>query len=227
GEVWSWGQNTFGQLGTGSVSNTPLPQPAKVNGLPPIKAIAAGASHSLALDVDGHVWAWGFNNMGQAGIGTAGGSVLTPTQLATLPTIQAIAANGSFSLALATDGRLWAWGQNTSGQLGTGTTGASVATPVQVPGLPTLRAIAAGVNHTLALDADGRVWAWGFNNMGQVGTGSTSPASVLSPVMLAGLPRAKAIAAGVGHSLIIDEQFGNVWAWGQNTFGQVGTGAAS
>ncbi|RKH49818.1 RCC1 domain-containing protein, partial [Corallococcus llansteffanensis] len=220
------GQNVAGQLGTGSTSSTPLSQPSQVNGLPAIKAIAAGIAHSLALDVDGNVWAWGQNASGQAGLGTAGGTVLVPTRVAALSSIQAIAANGNFSLALGADGRLWAWGQNASGQVGTGNTSASVATPGVVQGLPTVRAMAAGVNHALALDADGKVWGWGLNTSAQVGTGATS-AAVLAPVLVAGLPRAKAVAAGAGHSLIIDEQFGNVWAWGQNTFGQVGTGSTS
>ncbi|MCY1018616.1 MopE-related protein [Pyxidicoccus sp. MSG2] len=226
GEVWTWGQNVAGQLGTGSTSSTPQSQPSKVNGLPAIKAIAAGIAHSVALDVSGNVWVWGQNANGQAGLGIAGGTVLVPTKVAALSSIQAITANGNFSLALGTDGRLWAWGQNASGQVGTGATSASVATPTVVQGLPTLQTMAAGVNHALALDVNGKVWGWGLNTSGQVGTGSTS-ATVLTPTQATGLPRAKAVAAGVGHSLIVDEQFGNVWAWGQNTFGQVGTGSTS
>ncbi len=226
GQVWAWGQNVAGQLGTGNTSSTPVPQPAPVNGLPGIKAIAAGIAHSLALDVSGNVWVWGQNASGQAGLGTAGGTVLVPTKVPALSNIQSIAANGNYSLALGADGRLWAWGQNASGQVGTGATSASVTTPTVVAGLPTIRGMAAGVNHALALDAAGKVWGWGMNTSGQVGTGSTST-TVLSPVQVAGIPNARAVAAGVGHSLIIDEQFGNVWAWGQNTFGQVGTGSAS
>jgi alpha-tubulin suppressor-like RCC1 family protein len=226
GTVWAWGQNVAGQLGTGSTSSTPIPQPTQVNALPAIKALAAGIAHSLALDVSGNVWAWGQNASGQAGLGSAGGTVPVPARVTALSGIQAIAANGNFSLALGTDGRLWAWGQNASGQAGTGATSAAVATPTVVQGLPTLRAMAAGVNHTLALDADGKVWSWGQNTFGQVGTGSAN-ATVLTPVQIAGVPRARAVAAGAGHSLIVDEQFGNVWAWGQNTFGQVGTGSAS
>ncbi|NMO13892.1 MopE-related protein [Pyxidicoccus fallax] len=226
GEVWAWGQNVVGQLGTGSSSSTPQPHPSKVNGLPPIKAIAAGIAHSVALDVSGDVWVWGQNANGQAGLGSAGGLVLVPTKVAALSGIQAIAANGNYSLALDASGRLWAWGQNTSGQMGTSTTSTSVPMPGMVPGLPSLRSMVAGVNHVLALDEEGRVWGWGLNTSGQVGTGSTS-AAVLAPVRVESLPLAKAVAAGAGHSLIIDEQFGNVWSWGQNTFGQVGKGIAS
>jgi hypothetical protein len=226
GGVWAWGQNTAGQLGTGSTSTTPQPTPTKVNGLPPIKALAAGVAHSAALDVNGNVWVWGQNASGQAGLGTAGGTVLVPTKVSAFSNIQAIAANGGFTLALGADGRVWAWGQNASGQVGTGVTSASVATPRVVAGLPTIRAIAVGLNHALALDTNGRVWGWGQNTSGQVGTGATST-TVLVPTRVANLPAARAIAAGSGHSLVIDEQFGNVWAWGQNNFGQVGTGTAT
>ncbi|RKG77780.1 RCC1 domain-containing protein [Corallococcus terminator] len=225
GEVWAWGQNVFGQLGTGSTS-TNQPQPTRVSGLPAIKAVAAGIYHSLALDMNGDVWVWGQNGNGQAGLGAVGGTVLVPTRLATLSGIQSIAANGNFSLALGADGRLWAWGQNASGQVGVGFTSFAEPTPFEVPGLPTIRTMAAGVNHALALDADGKVWGWGLNTSAQVGTGVTS-AAVLTPTQVAGVPRATALAAGAGHSLLVDEQFGNVWAWGQNTFGQVGTGSAS
>ncbi|WP_164009468.1 MopE-related protein [Pyxidicoccus trucidator] len=224
GEVWAWGNNLSGQLGTASTQSTA--SPARVPGLPGVKALAAGISHSLALDLTGQVWAWGQNASGQVGLGSVGGTVLTPTKVAGLPLIQRIAAGGSYSLALDADGKVWAWGQNTSGQVGTGAISLTVATPVQVTGLPPIQAIAGGVNHALALDVDGNVWAWGQNTSGQVGTGAAST-SVLVPVKVAGLPGAKAIAAGAGHSLVIDTQFGNVWAWGQNNFGQVGTGSST
>ncbi|AKF86695.1 hypothetical protein MFUL124B02_31355 [Myxococcus fulvus 124B02] len=226
GTVWAWGQNVSGQLGTGATSTTVQSQPTRVHGLPAIKALAAGIAHSLALDVTGDVWVWGQNANGQGGLGNTGGTVLVPTRVAALSGIQSIAANGNYSLALGSDGRLWAWGQNNLGQVGTGSTSAAVSTPTQVQPLPTMRAMAAGVNHVLALDADGRVWGWGANSSAQVGTGAVS-ATVLTPTQAQGFPRASAVAAGAGHSLLVDSQFGNVWAWGQNTFGQVGTGSAS
>ncbi|WP_395829727.1 MopE-related protein [Archangium violaceum] len=223
GTVWAWGQNQYGQLGTGSSMPAVVTAPTPVTSLPAVKAIAAGIGHSLALDLDGQVWAWGQNSSGQVGLGSAVGTVLLPTKVVGLTGIQRIAAGGNYSLALGMDGQVWAWGQNTAGQVGTGTTSVSVPSPVKVTGLPSIRAIAAGLSHALALDTNGGVWAWGQNTSGQVGTGSTSP-TVLTPTQVASLPRARAIAAGVGHSLVIEEQFGNVWAWGQNNFGQVGGG---
>ncbi|SEU37220.1 Alpha-tubulin suppressor [Myxococcus fulvus] len=226
GEVYSWGQNLAGQLGTGSINNTPVASPTKPVGLPRIKAIAAGQTHSLALDMDGRVWAWGKNDFGQLGLGATGGLVTVPTRVSGLSSIQAISANGNFSLALGQDGRVWAWGQNASGQVGAGAVSTAESTPRQVNSLPTIRAIAAGHNHALALDADGKVWGWGRNDFGQVGTG-TAGGTVLTPSMMATLSGIKAIAAGAAHSLAIDEQFGNVWGWGQNSSGQVGTGTTS
>jgi alpha-tubulin suppressor-like RCC1 family protein len=228
GQVWAWGQNTAGQLGRGNANATPSGVPEKVGVLPPIQGIAAGAAHTLALDVEGQVWVWGQNASGQAGLGTAGGTVLVPTKVPSLSGIQAVAAGANFSLALDEQGRLWAWGQNTAGQVGIGSTSAAVATPALVAGLPSLRAVAAGLNHVLALDTGGRVWAWGQNSFGQVGTGGTS-AAVLAPYLVTTAPRAKAVAAGAGHSLVVAEEFafGKVWGWGQNNFGQVGTGTAS
>jgi alpha-tubulin suppressor-like RCC1 family protein len=222
GTVWSWGQNQYGQLGTSGVP-TVVTTPTPVASLPAVKAIATGIGHSLALDLDGQVWAWGQNASGQVGLGSAVGTVPMPTKLVGLTGIQRIAAGGNYSLALDSAGQVWAWGQNTSGQVGTGTSSVSVPSPVRVTGLPAIRAIAAGLNHVLALDTSGGVWAWGQNTFGQVGTGATST-TVLLPTRVVGLPRARAIAAGAGHSLVIEELSGNAWAWGQNNFGQVGGG---
>ncbi|WP_395813549.1 MopE-related protein [Archangium minus] len=226
GQVQAWGQNQYGQLGPASSGVTVVTTPTPVTGLPPVKAIAAGIGHSLALDLDGQVWAWGQNASGQVGMGSAGGTVLVPAKVAGLTGIRNIAAGGNYSLALDEAGQVWAWGQNTAGQVGTGATSVSVPSPMKVAGLPTIRAIAAGLNHVLALDTDGGVWAWGQNASAQVGTGATS-ATVLVPTRVTNLPRAKAIAAGAGHSLVIEVQFGEVWAWGQNNFGQVGSGSIS
>ncbi|HEX5749299.1 MAG TPA: MopE-related protein [Archangium sp.] len=225
GQVQAWGQNQYGQLGLG-ISGLIVPIPTPVSGLPAAKAIAAGIGHSLALDLNGQVWVWGQNASGQVGMGSVGGTVLIPTKVEGLSGIRNIAAGGNYSLALDGAGQVWAWGQNTAGQVGTGAASASVPSPVKVAGIPAIRAIAAGVNHVLALDTGGGVWAWGLNTSGQVGTGATSSA-VFVPTRVTSLPRAVAIAAGAGHSLVIDEQFGNVWAWGQNSVGQLGSGGTS
>jgi alpha-tubulin suppressor-like RCC1 family protein len=145
----------------------------------------------------------------------------------------AIAAGGAHSLALKSDGTVWAWGYNGYGQLGDGTT-SSRSLPVPVSGLSGVTAIAAGNNgyittHSLALKSDGTVWAWGYNNYGQLGDNSTtarnSPTQVLSAV---GQPftSVTAIAAGGGHSLALKAD-GTAWAWGYNYYGQLGDGSTT
>jgi len=130
----------------------------------------------------------------------------------------AVAAGNNHSLALKSDQTVWAWGLNSSGQLGDGTTG-NHSTPVQVSSLTSAIAIAAGLNHSLALKADGSVVAWGSNTNGQLGDNSTTQKT--SPVSVSGLTTAVAIAAGTNHSLALKSD-GTVVAWGSNANGQLG-----
>src|SRR5262249_12401094 len=127
--------------------------------------------HSLALDTAGNVWAWGWNAHGQLGDGTTTDRDV-PVQLTSLSGATASSAGGWFSMALkpvSGNGVVYAWGDNTSGQLGDGTT-TSHSTPAQVSGLSGINvvAIAAGENHALALASNGDVWAWGDNFFGEL-----------------------------------------------------------
>jgi alpha-tubulin suppressor-like RCC1 family protein len=154
GTVWAWGFGEWGQLGNGTTTSSSTP--VQVSGLSDVTAIAAGDLHSLALRADGTVWAWGYNYSGQLGNGTTTHSSM-PVQVSGLSGVTAIAssAEGDHSLALLTDGTVRAWGDNTWGQLGNGTTTwptpTPTPTPVQVSGLSGVTAIAAGNSHTLAL----------------------------------------------------------------------------
>ncbi|NWF84209.1 MAG: hypothetical protein HXY18_10305 [Bryobacteraceae bacterium] len=158
--------------------------PTQVSGLNKIVSISAGEGHVLALRNDGTVWCWGSNDSGQCGDGTSGNQRPTPVQVAGLSGVIAIAAGGSHSLAVKSDGAVWAWGSNSNGQLGDGTTSGAFL-PRQVPGLTGVVSAAGGYAHSLVLDSSGRVWAWGSNSSGQLGDNST--AQRLSPVQTKGL----------------------------------------
>ena len=198
-----------------------------------------GADGDLAPSATpGAVSAWGFNTYGQLGNGATTINSPTLRPVAGLDSASAVAAGTNFSVALRADGTVWAWGINHVAQLGarTGDTcGAGDTalpcsrTPLRVPGLAGVRAVSAGSRHTLALRADGTVWAWGANGFGQVGTdvadGCTVGGVVLpcspAPVRVGALERVAAVAGGSRHSLAVGED-GAVWAWGLNEFGQLG-----
>jgi alpha-tubulin suppressor-like RCC1 family protein len=204
GTVWAWGSQDWYQLGNPTWVD--LPKPKKVLELDGIKAIAAGPWHSLALLKDGTVRSWGANNYGQLGGGATSGNIYQPPVKALdLERVKAITAGSHHSLALLEDGTVWAWGYNGFGQLGDGTT-TDRHRPVQVSELQGVKAIAAGrlqggSHHSLALREDGTVWAWGLNNYGQLGDGTTTsrdrPAKVLE------LNEVKIIDAGGYHSLAL------------------------
>ena len=243
GTVWSWGRNTDGQLGDGTVANKSMPVQVMLDSTTPltgVTAVAAGANHSMALKGDGTVWAWGRNSEGQLGDGTSGPGTnkSTPVQVMVngttpLAGVTAIAAGGSYSMALKSSGTAWAWGDNGYGQLGDGTT-VSKSRPVQVmldstTPLTGVTAVSAGGAHSIALKSDGTVWSWGWNNVGQLGDGSTvaiksSPVQVMlnTTTPLTGVT---AVSAGGAHTLAISNT-GTVWSWGYNGYGQLGDGTA-
>ena len=236
GSVLAWGYNGYyGQLGDGTTTDRSYP--TRIPGLTNIRALAAGDNHSLALSADGHVWAWGYNGYGQLGRGNTTASQVPVQVLAAsgspLAGIIAIGAGDSYSLALAADGTVWAWGYNGSGQLadGTGTTRTLAQQVGDANGRPLvgITAIAAGSDHALALKSDGRVLAWGYNGYGQLGDNTTSSrqraALVLDDGYLA-LTGIVAIAAGGRHSLALDRD-GQVFAWGYNGYGQLGEGSTT
>lgn len=183
--------------------------------------ISALDEHSLALRDDGTVWAWGSNRRGQLGDGTTNDRS-SPVQVSSLSSITAVAAGGSHSLALRSDGTVWAWGNNIRGQLGIGLTWNDPYKPVQISGISNVVAIAAGSFHSVALRNDGTVWAWGENNHGQLGDGTTSNYSD-SPVQVIDLSGVMAISVGEEHNIALKSD-GTVWAWGGNYNDQLGDG---
>jgi alpha-tubulin suppressor-like RCC1 family protein len=224
GKVRAWGDNDYGQLGDGTV--TARINPVQVGSLTDVAAVSAGWRHALALRRDGTVWAWGANNVGQLGNGTTTASTVPIPVLMPAP-IVAIAAGGLFSLALTDQGTLLAWGFNIAGELGDGTTERRLAPVTVTLPAPAVAIAASWGAHALALLADGRVFAWGFNEYGQCGLGTDTPFESMPQAVIAPLP-ADIVAIGVGanHSLALDGS-GNVWTWGNNSGGRLNDGTAA
>ena len=236
----AWGSDYSGQLGNGSTNNNSFPDQVIQSGVlagKTITTMAAGHTHSLALCSDGILAAWGCNGYGQLGNGSSGNLSSSPVlvnQSGVLAgkTIIAVAAGTDHSLTLCSDGTLAAWGRNSLGQLGNGST-SNNSSPVLVnqSGVlagKTIIAISAGAYHNLAMCSDGTVAVWGHNYDGQLGNGST--ASSLIPVLvdqtgiLAGR-NITSVTTGSAHSLALCSD-GTLACWGYNNFGQLGNGSS-
>ena len=186
--VWAIGVNSMGQLGNGNTTKSTTP--VQVVGLSNVARISAGEEFSLALKEDGTIWAWGINFNGQLGPG-GGSTDFSPhpnaVQVTGLPGgIAKIAAGNAFCLALASDGTIWSWGNNSSRQLGHGVGSSQTPTPGHIPNFGNVVSIAAGLHHSVALKSDGSVWGWGLNSEGELGDGTSNTVPAI-PVQVSGL----------------------------------------
>jgi alpha-tubulin suppressor-like RCC1 family protein len=219
GTVRCWGYNLYGQLGDGKPgedSNIPV----AVKGLSDAVALSSGGYHNCALQAGGTVRCWGDNSVGQMGNGTTGDS--SPiVEVTGLDDAVALSSGVYHVCALQASGAVRCWGVNLKGQLGNGTTNNS-STIVTVKGLSNdVVALAAGANHTCALQASGVVRCWGANDKGQLGNGTLAQSSIAVPVT--GLSDVVALTAGTDHTCAL-QATGAVLCWGLNKNGQLGDG---
>jgi alpha-tubulin suppressor-like RCC1 family protein len=192
---------------------------------------SAGSFHTLALQPDGKILAWGDNSAGQLGDGT----FTSRAAALVIPGLSgaSVSAGGFHNLVLQGDGTVAVWGHAIYGQLGTGfetpppSSGppplptVSVPSPLVLAGLPSLAKLAAGDYHSVAIMSDGTVFSWGANWYGQLGDGTRS--NRFDPVPVARLNDVATLAAGGRHTLAVLEG-GSVWSWGKNDYGQLGNG---
>jgi alpha-tubulin suppressor-like RCC1 family protein len=185
-------------------------------------AMEAGGYHDMALKAGGTLWVWGDNLYYQLGNAVSVYET-NPIQVGTDTDWSEIFSAGVYHCtALKTDGSLWAWGNNTVGQLGDGT---AVNKPEPVHILPgsTWKSVSAGMVHTLGIQTDGTLWAWGSNSNGQIGNGSLD--DVLEPSRIGTDTDWVKVSAGWGFSAAIKAD-GSLWTWGNNRVGQLGIGSS-
>ena len=187
----------------------------------PVVSPAAAASVSL--------YSWGFNNNGELGDGTTN-SVSSPESITLPEGVSAIHVSAGFvhSLAVGTDGNVYAWGDNYLGKLGDGTENNSLTPEViMLPHGVHATQVSAGYNHSLAIGADGNVYAWGDNSYGELGDGTNTGSDTPVLISLPGGVHATAVAAGQANYSLAVGSDGNVYAWGDNSFGELGDGTTT
>jgi alpha-tubulin suppressor-like RCC1 family protein len=222
GALKCWGWNDAGQLGDGSTTNRTTP--TAVNGLGPgVAKAGAGEHHTCAVTTLGAVLCWGKNDFGQLGDGTTINHP-TPTAVTGLSSgVAAVVAGDSHTCALTTGGAVLCWGFNGEGELGDGS-GSDQHTPVPVSGLSAnVTAISSGANHMCALLSNSTVYCWGANWASQLGDGTQVNAT--TPILVPGRfgSTATAVSAGQSHTCVLTNT-GLVACWGDNYYGQLGTG---
>jgi alpha-tubulin suppressor-like RCC1 family protein len=226
--VLAWGRNDTGQLGNGTTTSTSTPVKVHLPAGTTVTQVRAGCAHTLALTARGHVLAWGANGDGELGDGRTTGSA-TPVRVK-LPRgtkITAIRAGCTHSLALTSKGQVLAWGYNFGGELGNGSTANSdVPVRVRLPRHVKVTAVSAGQYFSLARTAKGQVLAWGDNDSGELGNGSTASSDVPVRVALPAGVRATAVSAEEETSLARTSG-GRLFGWGDNSLGQFGDGTTT
>ncbi len=232
GHLYSWGENVSGTLGNGSTNSSSHPVAVTMPQAVQLIQVSAGFDHALALSSSGEVYVWGSNEYGQLGM-EGNSAVLVPTKLESLSgqRIVSVAAGKQFSLALSENGKVYAWGNNASLQLGvdSATVGAQCAQPQEVVALNSVFVIdiVADFSSAAAIASDGSVWLWGKNDSFQLGVDSSQ---TLLPQRLtkSNLPSSRTSAVAIGEKFItMLFANGTVASLGYNRYGQFANGLSA
>jgi alpha-tubulin suppressor-like RCC1 family protein len=245
GSLWVWGSNQYGARGDGSSGGNltepvqvPMPSPVVTPTRRGKHAVAVGTGVYAVIDTEGYVWTWGVNWNGRLGDGSTT-SRFTPARVKKsgnpndyLTDIVSITAGGGTLAALDADGNVWTWGAGSNGALGNGFTNDS-SYPVQVidtynntPLLGITQLACGSSGFCIALARYGTVFGWGSNQFSQLGIAAGGSRLVATPINALPYNSIDTIAAGSAHC-VAHSTDGNVYGWGYNGRGQLGTGSTS
>jgi alpha-tubulin suppressor-like RCC1 family protein len=220
GTLWSWGSNTNGgPLGLGN--GTSYSSPKQVGALTNWATVSGGNIHVLATKTTNTLFSWGNNGFGQLGLGNIS-NYNSPKQVGALSNWATVVGGGNnFSLAVKTDGTLWAWGSGGAGNLGLNSI-YSYSSPMQVGALTGWSKVAAGTQSSLAIKTNGTLWSWGTNSNGQLGLGNITNYS--SPKQIGALTTWSTLVLGIADNSGAIKTDGTLWGWGRNNYGNLGLG---
>ena len=221
GTIWSFGSNSYGQLGNNTTSKLAVSSPNQIGSRNTWTQISAGGPNGqvAAIQSPGTLWAWGDDAYGQL----AQNNTLqysSPVQIGALSIWTRVSVGSRHMLALQNNGTLWAWGSGGQFQLGNNST-TNVSSPIQIGALTSWAKISAGFFNSYAIQSNGTLWSWGLNDRGQLGISNTTNRS--SPVQVGALGTWTQVYGGYLYALALQSN-GTLWAWGQNTAGALGLG---
>lgn len=219
--LWSWGSNTYGQLGLSNT--TSYSSPKQVGVLTNWLQVSAGHEYTLAVKTDNTLWGWGYTFGGTIGDGSGGvGNIQSPVQVGAAITWSKTSAGYNVSHGISSSGALYAWGSNGSGQLGLGNQ-VDQSLPQQVGALTNWLEVAGYYGYSVAIKTDGTMWSWGANSLGRLGLGNTTNYS--SPKQIGALTSWVKLFVGKGANTVLAiKNDGTMWSWGSNNNGQLGLG---
>lgn len=215
GDLYLWGDNSFGQLGNGTFTDELSPY---ISSMSNVSDVSCGDQHTVIVTQSGEVYSWGQNSNGQLGQGNLNHATF-PFQVTGLTNVVQVEAGEGHSMALTADGEVYTWGKNTDGQLGIGNY-TNQTTPQLISGLSQIQSIHCGSNHSMAIDSTGHLYVWGNNNNGQLGLNDNISYSTpqLSP-----LNHVKTSDGGNSHTIVLLNN-GQLYAMGDSDEGQLGLG---
>lgn len=220
GTLWAWGDNTYGQIGDNTITKRSSPVQTVAFGNNWVQ-VAASRYATAAIKTDGTLWTWGRGNpYGETGIGVASNSSSPTVVSASGNRWKQVSGGYNHMAGIKVDGRLYTWGRNDQGQLGT--SGSNRSDPGETLLTTTdWKLISCGFYHNAAIKTDGTLWMWGGNTNGALGVGDTTLRS--SPIQTVAYGNNwKQVSAGQYSTFAIKTD-GTLWAWGQNTWGELGT----
>jgi alpha-tubulin suppressor-like RCC1 family protein len=222
GTLWRWGRvynfESAGGGGSGfGIAGAPIQYPSGVDWA----SIASGTSHYAAIKTNGTLWLWGANGIQQIGNNAADASSFVTTPVTTFAggtNWKQVACGFQRTVAIKTDGTLWAWGNNGNGSLGTNDSQVKSTPVTTFVGGTNWKQVSLGAGFTAAIKTDGTLWTWGFANSGQLGHASLSDRSTPVTTFVGGT-NWKQVHAMVGGATIAVKTDGTLWVWGGTSFG--------
>jgi alpha-tubulin suppressor-like RCC1 family protein len=224
-QLWSWGSNGSGYLADGTVTNKCSPVREICSATDWYQA-SAGWTHTTAIKTSGQLWSWGNNtNGGSLGDGTTVSKCSPVREFCSATDWCQVSAGDGHTSAIKTSGQIWAWGSNSTGRLGDGTTVSKCSPVREICSATDWCGVSLGYRHTVAVKTAGQIWAWGSNDSGRLGDGTT--VSKCSPVreICSATDWCQVSAGGVFTVAI--KTTGQIWVWGSNSCGHLGDGTAT